>query len=438
MAKFELKRSRGATEQRSDEATKEVRCSSFVKKRSRRKGLFALLRVVVCLAALWIVVRGVTIRDHVTLLDGTDVVGDVIRDADTVEIRLNNGETRVVPRSDIGTDKDGTAKIAYGLNSAWRNSTKSLLLLAVLIHFPVVFPQALRFQWLLAAQNITVGYWECVKLSFAGNFLNFATPFGSHAGDVFKAYFASLHTERKTEAVTTVVLDRFIGLGSLLLVVAAITAFSPTESRLAVLRPYMFGMMGIGVAAAVVYLSPALRRWWVNVQWLHRLPMIHHLKRVDKTARTLIGRTGTLIAAVLITVGLQAMALTAYFVVAIAVALEAHAGNILEYFAYYYAGVLVQALPGPPQGLGTVELTYRYFFAAFGSPSQIICMAFAIRIVALICALPGLLVTLTGSYRPKEAAAFERAFEESPAEPVTTEHDLVAGKSSSPSAASNG
>lgn len=368
-----------------------------------RKRLFDALRIVVCVAALWIVVRGVTIRDHVVLVDGTDLVGDVIRDADTVEIRIVNGETRVVSRAEIAIDEDGAARITFGLRTAWRNSTKSLLLLAVLIHFPVVFPQALRFQWLLAAQDITVGYWECVKLSFAGNFLNFATPFGSHAGDLFKAYFASLHTEHKTEAVTTVILDRFIGLGSLLLVVAAITAFSPAQSRLAVLRPYMFGMIGMGTVAAIAYLSPVLRRRLVNVTWLNRLPILHQLKRVDKTARTLMSRRGTLVAAILITIGLQALALAAYFVVAVALAMDAHAGNVLEYYVYFYTGTLVQTLPGPPQGLGTVELAYRYFFAAFGSPSQIVCMAFAIRIVALICALPGLLVTLTGSYRPQAA-----------------------------------
>jgi len=393
-----------------------------------RKRLFDFLRVAVCVIALWIVIRGVTLYDHVVLTVGkAELVGDVIRDGDPVEIRLLSGETRSVPRREIAADADKTAKIRYGLKTAWRNSRKSLLLLAVLIHFPVVFPQALRFQWLLAAQNITVGYWECVKLSFAGNFLNFATPFGSNAGDVFKAYFASLHTDHKTEAVTTVVLDRFIGLGSLLLVVAAITAFSPTGSRLALLRPYMLGMIGVGVVVAFLYLWPPVRRRWIAGPWVARLPMLHQLKRVDNAARTLAGRTGTLVASILLTIGLQAMALAAYFTVAVALAMDAHAGNMLEYFAYFYSGTLVQTLPGPPQGLGTVELTYRYFFAAFGSPPQIICMAFAVRVVVLICALPGLLVTLTGSYRPKEAAAFDLASGDPPTRPAAPKRDLVTG-----------
>ncbi len=370
-----------------------------------KKRLFNLVRVLICAAALWIVVRGVTLHDHVTPANGgPDWIGEVRVDADPVEIRLVGGEMQRIPRTDIALDADGAPRIAFGLTSAWRNSRKSLLLLAVLIHFPVVLPQALRFRWLLAVQSITLGYWECVKLSLAGNFLNFATPFGSNAGDVFKAYFVALHTTRKTEAVTTVVLDRVIGLGSLLFVVAAITALSPTGSRLAALRPYMLGLLAFGIAGALLYFAPPLRRRWTSSAWFTRLPMFDQLRRIDRSVRTLAGHAPTLVGSVLLTIGLQGMALAAYFTVAIALGLQGGAARVPEYFAYFYSGTLVQALPGPPQGLGTVELTYRYFFAPFGSASQIVCMAFVIRVVVLICALPGLLVTATGAYRPKPEA----------------------------------
>lgn len=375
-----------------------------------RKRLFDVIRVLVCAAALWIVVRGVTLHDHVTLKDGRDVVGEVLSDSDPLQVRLANGEIERVARQDIAVDEDGAARIAFGLRSAWRNSRKGLLLLAMLIYFPVVFPQALRFRWMLAAQRIPLGYWECVKLSMAGNFLNFATPFGSNAGDVFKAYFVSLHTPHKTEAVTTVVLDRIIGLGSLLLVVAAITVFSPAGSRLETLRPYMLGLIAAGVVILSLYFWPAWRKRWSTHAWFAALPMRDQLKRIDRAARTLAGHTPTLVAAILITIFLQSLALLGYFTVAVAMGLDAHAGNILEYFAYFYTGVLVQTLPGPPQGLGTVELTYRYFFAPYGSASQIVCMAFAIRIVVLLCALPGLLVTATGAYRPKDARGADLNF----------------------------
>ena len=371
-----------------------------------KKRVFNTLRIVLCVAALVIVIQGVTVDDHVTLKTGEpDLVGRVVEEPtapDQVVVDLADGRSRRIDRADIAVDSHGNLRIAYGLKTAWRKSSPYLLWLAVAIHFVVVFPQTLRFKWLLGAQDIRVGYWECLKLTFAGNFLNFVTPLGSHAGDVFKAYFVSLHTEHKTEAVTTVLLDRLIGLTSVLLIVATITTFSPSDSRLAQFRPYFLSFLGAGVLVVVVYLSPTVRRHFVPRAWLSRLPMFDQLQRIDKTARGLAGSKATVGGAILLTMFLQCLAIGAYFTVAVALAMKANLGNVLEYYTYFFTGVLVQTLPGPPQGLGTVELTYRYFLAPFGSPSQIVCVAFFIRLVALTCALPGLLVTLTGSYRPAD------------------------------------
>jgi len=373
-------------------------------KRSKKR-IFNCLRLVLCIGALWIVIQGVTFRDHVTLRDGTEIVGSVQPNTEmqeAIEVEQIDGQRRTIAFDEIAVDEQENPLITYGLATAWRESSKLLLLLAIAMHFPVLFPQALRFQWMLRAQEITVGYCECVKLSLAGNFLNFATPLGSNAGDVFKAYFVSLHTDRKTEAATTVLLDRFVGLGSLLLVMAFITTLAPSDSPVASFSPYVLSLLGMGVVCGLIYLSPMARRYLVPRSWIQRLPMIEQLQRVDTTARVLARRKGTLIGAILLTVFLQALAIGAYFVTAIAMGLEGNASNVLDYYTYFYTGVLIQTLPGPPQGLGTVELAYRFFLAPFGSPSQIICMAAAIRIIVLICALPGLFITMVGAYRPRD------------------------------------
>lgn len=358
---------------------------------------------------MWIVIQGVTLDDHVILRDTEDdLVGTVTEEGEDLRIRLPDGEERLVSRAEVAVDEDGHPRVAYGLKTAWHTSRKVLLLLAVLLHFPVAFLQAVRLQWLLRAQRIRVSYWECVKFTFAGNFLNFATPLGSHAGDVFKAYFVSTHTEHKTEAVTTIALDRAIGLGTLIVCVALITAFAAGDSRLAEFRPYVLTIVGIGAACIFAYFSPALRKYVIPTRWLSRLPGFEHLQRVDRATHALAAHKTILGAAVLATLALQVLAIGAYFAVAVALALDAHAGNVLEYYAYFYTGAVIQALPGPPQGLGTVELAYRYFLASFGSPSQIVCVAFLVRILVLVCSLPGLFVTLTGSYKPGRSGAAGR------------------------------
>lgn len=368
-----------------------------------RRRCFNFLRVAICIAALAYVARGVSFSDRVHLLDGTAVHGTATESADAVNVRTNDGELHSIPSNQIARDADGAPRIEYGLRTAWYRSNTTLLWLAVVLHFPVGFLQANRIKILLAAQQIALSWWQCVKLSFAGNFLNFAAPLGSNAGDVFKAYFVSLHTPRRTEAVATVLLDRIIGLGTLILVVALIAVFSPASSRLRPFRNYVLMILALGVMAAIVYLSPALRRMLSRWNFLRRVPGFQHLVRVDEATRTLAARPITVLFAVLFTAALQALAMAAYFTVAVALDMKADAGNMLEYYAYFATGAVIQALPGPPQGLGTVELAYRYFLAPFGSPSQIICFALAARLVVLVCALPGVLVTITGAYRPNAA-----------------------------------
>ena len=54
-------------------------------------------------------------------------------------------------------------------------------------------------------------------------------------------------------------------------------------------------------------------------------------------------------------------------------------------------------------------MVYSFFFKQYGSASQIVCMALAIRLLALVASLPGAVVALTGSYKPPDAEALEQS-----------------------------
>jgi uncharacterized membrane protein YbhN (UPF0104 family) len=163
---------------------------------------------------------------------------------------------------------------------------------------------------------------------------------------------------------------------------------------------YMIVILAAGILGVSVYLLPPMRRLPVWQRIIARLPISQHLRRVDSTAVGLVRHKTILGGAILTTIVLQMIAALSFFLVAIALGFSANAGNAIEYYAYFSTGEVIKALPGPPQGLGTMELAYGYFFAPFGSLSQILYAALAIRVVALICSLPGLLVTVTGSYKP--------------------------------------
>lgn len=369
-----------------------------------KKWALNIVRLAVCAAALWFVARGVTLDDTLKLAGGGTLSGDVTVEGTTVRIDCPGGGQRI-PLTAVARDQHDELDIEYGLRHAWRAGRKVYLLLALLVFFPVPALQGVRFVRLLRAQNVHLSAWEGIKITFAGNFLNFAAPVGATAGDVAKAYYVSLHTHRKTEAVTTVFLDRAVGLAGLLTTVAVLSNIAGGESRLAGFRFYTLGILAALVAGGLAYLSPRLRARLLPQGLIRRLPGHEHLRRMDQAARALARHKGILLGAFLLTILLQGIAACSLLVIAEGLGMHAGWRHAPEFYVYFCTGSVVQALPGPPQGLGTVELAYRYFFADFGSPAQIVCLALGIRVVGLLAALPGMFAVLTGAYRPKGEGA---------------------------------
>ena len=69
----------------------------------------------------------------------------------------------------------------------------------------------LRWWVMLRAQHIRIDYGAAVKLHFLGLFYNNCLP-GSVGGDLLRAWYVTKHTEKKVEAVLSVFVDRAIGL----------------------------------------------------------------------------------------------------------------------------------------------------------------------------------------------------------------------------------
>jgi uncharacterized protein (TIRG00374 family) len=335
------------------------------------------------------------------------LAGRVIADDDGEAYRVvaPSGDVRIVSRGDVARDRQGAPRVAYGLRSVWHRSDKILLAGGVAVFLAVPLLQGIRLHRLLRAQGIRVGWGTNIRLAFAGNFLNFAAPLGSTAGDVFKAYYVACHSDRRTEAATIVFLDRVLGLAVLLLSVGLIALLARTDSRLLALRPYLLSLIGLLVGAGLLW---AASWWWKPAavrRVAARLPKLDQLRRIDATARAMLAQRRALMEAVGITLVLQTFAALAFIGVAQAVGLRVGEIGFLATYAYFSAGEIVKALPGPPQGLGTMELAYSFFFAGLGSPAQIVASAVAIRLVNLAWALPGIVLLVTGTLGPGTAAA---------------------------------
>jgi uncharacterized protein (TIRG00374 family) len=119
---------------------------------------------------------------------------------------------------------------------------------------------AWRWQLILKAHHMPVSFLQALELYFVGHFFN-AFMFGSVGGDLVKVYFvAKLSRNKRAEAITTIFIDRAVGMLALIGLAAAIVALRwrffvrYPETRVAML--FMIG----ATLAAITVLFVAFRR----------------------------------------------------------------------------------------------------------------------------------------------------------------------------------
>lgn len=371
-----------------------------------KKWLFNALRLGVCAAAMFLVLRGVRWEDTVRLTDGSELFGQLrklderigeesryaLRTPDGTEVRLRQSELAF--KKGEGQDI-GEPDVALGLRSVAGRARLWMIPLALLVFAPGTFLQALRFRWMLRTQEIRVSFWESLKLCYVGNFLNFVFAVGATAGDAFKMYAVARHSKRSTESVMIVILDRVAGMLGLMILVLALAFFTP---KLASFRGTTLALLVGGAVASFLYFFPPVRRL-APAEWLNRLPKIEHLRRMDRTAVNCVRHLRLTAGAILATIALQFFCIGSYVVAAMSFGFEIpNLGRLFEFYAYFGAGWFISAIPVSIQGMGTVELAYLQMFKDYGSASLILFLAIAVRLVQFFSSLPGGVIFMMGAH----------------------------------------
>jgi uncharacterized protein (TIRG00374 family) len=368
--------------------------------------LLPVLRYGLCVVAILYLVRIVTWYDSVRL-DGDN--GPKVRlleqRGDTFVIE-RDGRRETIDRSQVHRIQVGGQEILdieQGISTVVRQAKKWYALWAVLIFAPVVALQCGRLVVMLAIQGVRLSFWTSTKLSFVGNFFNFALP-GTTGGDLIKAYYLTHYTHLKTEAVTTVFLDRAIGLfGLVLLAGTSILLTRNPEQFQDLIRALVIICALLGLGALVVF-SRRLRAALRLRELANRLPMGEQLLRVGRATVAMRHHKLLVLLSLLMTVALQATVMVGAVLMKDALHME---GGASYYFIYVSIGFLIAAIPiFPPQAVGVMEAFYVQFFAQQGGlrndPSQALALALAMRLIQLVWAVPGVLVPLLGAHLPRK------------------------------------
>ncbi|MBK8914796.1 MAG: flippase-like domain-containing protein [Phycisphaerales bacterium] len=367
----------------------------------RVRWLLLALRLGLCAVALVYLYFNVKWNDYVQLNEPAERVRLYEAGDDELVVQIG-GERRTIPRSQARElpGKAGEIEIIPGLRSVLAAIDGRRALLAIALFMPVPLLSALRLVWMLAIQGVRLRSWDATKLTFVGNFFNFALP-GTTGGDLIKAYYITRFTTQKTEAVTTVFLDRVVGLLGLVILAGGMMAVSWDGGQFGRLALVIGGVCaGLAVLAAMV-MSRRLRHLIRLPQLAARLPAGKHLLRVGRSFTAMRDRPMWVLAALLLTVLLQACVMVSAYFMALALGMK---DDFVRYFIYVPIGFLIAAIPvSPPQAFGVMEWAYIQFFANTGmsSASQAVTFALAVRAIQLVWALPGVLVPLLGAHLPR-------------------------------------
>jgi uncharacterized protein (TIRG00374 family) len=265
--------------------------------------------------------------------------------------------------------------------------------MALLLFLAGSLVRAYRWGTLVWSLGIQVSWWRLVALYFVGSFFSLFLPTGL-GGDAVKMYELSRDDGKAAEAISSVVVDRFVGLFVLfsLAVLALIGGYRLVGSEV------LIAIAGVFVACLIA-LTLLLQRRWIET-WGRRLGLDRLLGRIrilrELYASVRLYRTVDLLRATAASVVWNLMLIFGNYLLGLAVGVDL---SLYYYFLFIPIISVLLMLPSIG-GLGIREGAYVLLFSQVGvANSQALALAFAFDVVLLINGLIGALIYLAQGMR---------------------------------------
>lgn len=281
--------------------------------------------------------------------------------------------------------------------------------LGLLLAGQLVF--VLRWLILLRAQSVRVSYWPALKLHLLGLFYNNCLP-GSVGGDFLRAWYVTMHTEKKIEAALSVFVDRAVGLACTVamafLALWLIPAGSGAELQLgadfnfvSLSVKFLLGLLIlvvlIAVVIAVMYYSRKLRPVLLKYAFILGVRWKLWMGRIIRAVRLYCCKPFIMLLAVALSFICQAMPIYGLYLVGKNLGIEAH---IKYYFVFVPLSWIIGVIPISVGGAGVMELGIQGMFKVIGVSDRIPTLALAQRLTWLLTSIPGVIIHLTGKHLP--------------------------------------
>lgn len=271
------------------------------------------------------------------------------------------------------------------------------LLLGILI-FERLFA-AFRWHLLLRGRCPTVTYPALVRVTLVSNFVGAFLP-GVIGVEALRVLGLSRHGCNLAQAFTSVILDRMLGVLSLLLMV--LVGLSMTARLLPDMIVWLaWAGLALLIVMTIALVNPMVRR---SIDRLIPTALAHHLQpRLDRLYTCIDAyqrQRGLLFIGVILAVAMQCVRVAATLAAAWALRLDIH---VLDFFIFVPIIMFVTMIPVSIGGLGVREAAFAQLFGLAGmAPEAAVVLSLLIFFMDLLATLPGAWFYARGTLAPRQ------------------------------------
>jgi glycosyltransferase 2 family protein len=286
----------------------------------------------------------------------------------------------------------------------------SWILAAILLAF--ADRMLMAYRWMVLLRALTPGtrppFGALLKIFFLSTFVGSFLP--NIAGDLYRAYSLARLRVAGGESVASVVMDRALGVLSMIIVATAALAFSRDLLRI----PGVIATLSIAAAvcaagAAAIYSERVARMVAAAADHVPgartRRLFMELLEAIRRYAHHHRDVTNVLASSIVV----QALRVVQAYCLGEALGIRA---PLWTYFVFVPLIVIIMQIPVTVMGLGTSQAAFALFFGRVGVPeAQAVALSILFLALGVLGNLPGGLLYLTGGLRaaPEEAARQARS-----------------------------
>lgn len=273
------------------------------------------------------------------------------------------------------------------------SANKGYLVTACVLFLASIFVMAHRWQLLANAVGLKKPFLKMVQLCYVGLFFNLFLP-STVGGDVSRCYYLTKGTNKYLHALTSVLVDRAMGLAVLLLFATLGLLFGPGGQDLSLQMKLPIFALTFGMYFVIPFMPQLSSRILGENNWITR-------KLNHSSAKVYWQDRGLTLMTLFLSVVSQILMVACHIAVGLALGLN---DIPLWYYFVFYPSVAVLGFVTPSvNGIGVREWAYTYFLAIMGVDNSL-ALTYALIWLGLTTmgSVVGGIVYVLGRFRPIE------------------------------------